>query len=69
MKTFVQITPELIIDIEAIISAGYFPPEDGHGTPVLQITFSNGIVDKCYGETAAKLWALIQERTAPMEAF
>jgi hypothetical protein len=69
MQLLIQVTPEQIIDLNAITTASYFPPEDGHGKSTLHLSYRSGIVDKFYGETAAKLWALIQERTAPMEVF
>ena len=69
MQLLIQVTPERIIDLNAITAAGYFPPEDGHGTPTLHLSYSNGMEDKFYGEPGAKLWKLIQERTASMEAF
>ena len=69
MQLLIQVTPEEVLDLNAITTAGYYPPELPKGPTVLKLSMSNGQVIKYYGKTAAKLWKLIQERTAPMEVF
>lgn len=69
MKAFIQITPEQIIDLNAVVTAHYHPSEDPHSKNTLQLVFSNGTSERFFGETAYKIWKLIQERATFMEAF
>lgn len=71
MPLLVQVTPEEVLDLNAITTAGHYPSEipNASNTTVLKLSMSNGKEIRYYGATAAKLWKLILERSAPMEAL
>lgn len=69
MPLLIQVTPEEVLDLNAITTAGYYPSEIPNASNVLKLSMSNGKEIRYYGATAAKLWKLILERSASMEAL